>query len=340
MRMTLIIAIILAAFAGFLNGSYTVPIKYARRWHMENNWLVFSLFSFLLTPWLMMYILDHRIFHLVGLLGRGTFYSLVIGGFILGIGMVMFAFSLRYLGIGISFLLSIAVNTVMATLVPLLFLIFTDMFVNFGLLQIGALGFFILAIIASLFVIKFRHRRLADTSSGYNKMGAIIGIVSGTCTAAQGIFYTLTILPTRDALLPITSSWVANNIPWLILFTAGFIPYAAYFLILSIKNKTVHLFFQAQNAVYYLMWFMVSLYYFLALVLFSQSSFLLGDLGSFIAWPLFMIFIVIASNFWGYVQGEWKNACVKEISTGIISIAFLFIAIGFLAFNAKIHLLS
>ena len=44
--------IILILVAGFLQGTFMLPIKYARRWEWENTWLGFSLSAYLVFPWL------------------------------------------------------------------------------------------------------------------------------------------------------------------------------------------------------------------------------------------------------------------------------------------------
>ncbi len=61
---------------------------------------------------------------------------------------------------------------------------------------------------------------------------------------------------------------------------------------------------------------------------FSEASIVVGgNLAPMITWPLFMVFIILVSNFWGWVTGEWKNAGRKAISYIWLSVVVFVIAI-------------
>ncbi len=65
-----------------------------------------------------------------------------------------------------------------------------------------------------------------------------------------------------------------------------------------------------------------------SLVFFSQASNVIGgDLAPTIAWPLFMVFIILTSNFWSWKSDEWKNAGTKASRRMIFSLALFVVAI-------------
>ena len=47
-----LLAIAVVMIAGFFGGSALLPMKYARDWKFENTWLLYSIFAYLLSPWL------------------------------------------------------------------------------------------------------------------------------------------------------------------------------------------------------------------------------------------------------------------------------------------------
>src|SRR4051812_5056156 len=104
-------SIIFAMLAGFMNGTYAFPLKYMTRWSNETSWLVFSPLAFLLMPWLCLFLLDNNIFTLLNSIPNNSLYILLLAGLLFGIGMITFTFSLRFVGIGISFILNISTGT-------------------------------------------------------------------------------------------------------------------------------------------------------------------------------------------------------------------------------------
>ena len=71
-----------------------------------------------------------------------------------------------------------------------------------------------------------------------------------------------------------------------------------------------------------------------SLILYSKASQLIGILGPVIGWPLFMAFIILTSNFWGWQQGEWQQAPAKSkalLSKGIILFVVAVVVLGYSA---------
>ena len=65
-----------------------------------------------------------------------------------------------------------------------------------------------------------------------------------------------------------------------------------------------------------------------SLIFFSGASSMIGGaLAPTIAWPLFMVFIILTSSFWGWFAGEWKDAGTKAAVRMFISLLFFIFAI-------------
>src|ERR1035438_4444230 len=46
----------IAIVAGFFNGAFVLPLRYAKSWGWENTWLVFCCFALILLPWTAAYL--------------------------------------------------------------------------------------------------------------------------------------------------------------------------------------------------------------------------------------------------------------------------------------------
>ena len=62
MALSLPIGIGLALLAGLMSGNCMLPMKFTRYWKWENTWLVFSVVSLVILPWLLALGLVNRLF--------------------------------------------------------------------------------------------------------------------------------------------------------------------------------------------------------------------------------------------------------------------------------------
>jgi len=228
--------------AGLMNGTYPFPIKYMNTWEEENIWLTFSFITFLLLPWICLAFIDYPAIELLGYIYPSIFYALILGGFSFGLGMIVFTLSLRFVGIGISFMLNISSSTIIATLLPTIIINPHKLLSWFGFAEILALTFFCTAMFFSYRASCYKASKISLECSTPNithaKKGVYLGILSGILTSGQGFSYAYatTLLSTN---MTDYSKSAIMNAPWPIIFTAAFLPYFAYFLIKSI-NKINH----------------------------------------------------------------------------------------------------
>lgn len=323
--------------AGFINGSYAFPIKYMKKWDQENIWLAFSTLTFLTIPWIIVSLLVQHLFHVLAAIPTYLLLILIGSGFIFGIGMILFTFSLKYAGLGIAFILNISLGAVFGSLLPTLMLDKGRFFSTFELLHTVAMLLFIAGVIAASIAVK---RRSLNKSSIQNNnkirwLGILFGSLSGVFTSFQGISYAYT-FPKIQAIgrqLGISGVGI-DNVPWIAIFSAAFIPYAIYFFCRTMKNKSYVNYIHRDIKRYWFFILIMGVFYFSSLLFYSYSASLIGSFGPALSWPIMMIFIILTSNFWGIVQGEWKNASIQAYSFLIISILLLIAAVCLLAVDS------
>ena len=59
---------------------------------------------------------------------------------------------------------------------------------------------------------------------------------------------------------------------------------------------------------------------------------MVGALGPVICWPMFMVCIILTSNFWGWRHGEWASAESKVKSLALKGVLLMVCAVLVLSF--------
>lgn len=333
--MNVLVAIILAMLAGIMNGSYAFPVKSMRRyWRDDLTWLVFSIPAFLIVPWLANWIINSDINPYLGMISSNTWHLLLLAGLSFGIGMILFTLAFGMVGLGISFILNIGVSTVFSTLAPILWLRPHAFLTFFGAMEILAMVIFVTGL---AFAIVAAIKRNDIQFSKHAKLGIVCAFLSGLFNAGEGFSYSVTEGHLKTvAMQHHFNALSAANVAWIGIFAGAFAPYFLFFLYRCIKGKAFADLRQhcVSNGFRIIV---MAVFYVVCLFIFSESSLQLGDFGAVIAWPLFMIFIVLTSNFWGVVQGEWKHANHSARSALFASIFFMIVAVLILAENGYYH---
>src|SRR6266481_2143485 len=111
--------VFLVMVAGLMSGTCMLPSKFVRGWKWENVWLVFSVVSLVIIPWILAFIF---VDHLSETYRALTFQQLAIPillGAGWGIAQILFGVSVKRLGLGIAYAIIVGLGAVLGTLVPL-----------------------------------------------------------------------------------------------------------------------------------------------------------------------------------------------------------------------------
>jgi L-rhamnose-H+ transport protein len=335
----LIIAILLSLIAGCLNGSYVAFLKKIS-FPADLVWVIFSLLTFGFAPWIAIILLGDNTLLLLQSISYHTILLLLLGGFSFGFGMILFVFGLKYVGISVSFILNIAVGTLVGSLMPVVLLTPGKLVSNEGIIQIIALIVFLTALFFMMLASKYRETSISEknTFKGENILGILLGSLSGILTSAQGFVYSYTLPTITQIGHSIGASAITDTLLiWTFIFNAALIPYGLFFLLRYLRSSKDSISHNKLTNTLYII--LMAIFYYGSIVVFSKASISLGEIGSVIAWPVLMISIILASNFWGWKQGEWKNAGNRAMTFQKSSIIFLIFAVILLTlagyFNLK-----
>lgn len=178
-----------AIFAGVMNGAYPLALRYLRL-PPNTIWLMFSVFTFLIAPWVSLFLLNPHFLSILPLISVRDMIILSLGGFSFGIGMLLFTFGLRFVGIGITFALNIAVGTLIGSLLPVLLLQPAKLMTIVGAVQILGLCFFVWGIVNAIVASKYRDSALGQASQykGKNFIGIFVSVLQVYLLRLKALF--------------------------------------------------------------------------------------------------------------------------------------------------------
>lgn len=339
--MAIFSALICLFIGGLVNGSFALPTKNIQQWDFENVWLSFSLWAFLILPWAIILMLaPHHLLAIYSAIPAHILWPLLIGGLLFGVGQACFAQALQAIGLGLAFVLNIGIGTGLGFLLPLFLLHPQQILTPFGYATLlgGAL------ITAGLLVyyragkqrdICLRQIRPAANSSSYS-IAVLLAIVAGVCSAIQNFTFATTHDLQTLALASGVSHLAASIIIWPVFLTFSWIPYGVYMIFLLYKNKSFNYYFGPRSLTNGLLSLGMGIFWYGSLVLYSLASLLIGAIGPIVGWPLFMVMIILTSNFWGWRHHEWAHVSATVVQQAKIGVGLLILAVGVLAFSATL----
>ncbi|MCP4177613.1 MAG: hypothetical protein GY756_07585 [bacterium] len=345
--MNIFLAITIVVFAGFINGSFAFPLKYIKKWNDETIWFMFSFVSFLILPFFTLLFTVPNAMNVIYTIPTPIITLLILGGFAFGIGQACYSYSFKLIGIGLNCVINISIGTTSTALIGL---ILKPHLIGslYSYMQITGIIVFITALILGVLAGKKRvlsnikHKKIGSgciktPNKKYFFLGIILAAMGGFGVAAEGAAYIIANpIIVNSAKSFHISSINANTISWIVLFSFAFTPYMLYFLVLNLKNiKKIR--FKPKILSYWIFILIMGCFYWFPLIMFSKAADLIGgDLAPTIAWPLFMIFVILASIFWGVIQGEWKNTDRNTKKLLLFSVLLLIAAVAIFAISSAV----
>jgi L-rhamnose-H+ transport protein len=315
---------------GLAAASFYIPYRAVRRWSWETYWLVGGIFSWIVAPWTMAFLLvpDARA-AIEATPARSLMWAYGFG-VLWGLGGLTFGLAVRYLGIALGVAVALGLCNAFGTLMPPLFS------GEFGdIVRSRAGQIILLGILASLIGIavcgaagvskegelsvtekhaaipefNFRKGMLVATFSGVMSACFAYGLAAGQPLADAA----------RRQLLAAGGSELWQNLPVLIIVLAGgFTTNLLWCVILNARNGSGHEYLGVSGseggeigtirllARNYAFSALAGVVWYLQFFFYSMGSAQMGRYG-FSSWTLHMASIIIFSTLWGIALREWKG---------------------------------
>jgi len=307
---TTIFAILIVIVAGFLQGTFILPMTYTKKWEWAHNWFAFSILGMVLVNWLIAYFTIDNIFGIISHVSPKVLITVLFFGLAWGAGAILFGKAMDLLGMALGYPVIMGINAVAGTIIPAIIYspqIFTQ---DKGIMIIAGTVISVVGIILCTNASKMRSVD-ASTKTKFSSIGLVLAVISGFTSCLPNIGASFSTEITDLAVKSGVNSIFAGNVVWSLFFSMGALVNAGYCLFIIIKKKSQKQLvneFKVQNWLLILamssMW-MGSFYFY------GFGSAMLGNLGLIVGWPLLVSLSIVIGNLWGLFRGEWTGANKK-----------------------------
>ena len=322
--------------AGAINGSFTLPMKFTRKWAWENTWAIWTIFALFVFPLLLAYSTVPQLSGAYAQAGAGVVLMVAACGAGWGIAQVLFGLAVEAIGIALTFSIVLGLSAAVGSLIPLVRLHPDKVLSSAGLAVISGVA---LVLIGVSICALAGQRREAALGAGRARTSIAKGLVFCTLsglTAALMNFGLAFGSPILEAAQKngAPKLWSSNAV-FLPLMLAGGVPNLAYCVYLMRKKNTRNRFREAGSGSHWLLAALMAISWFGSTILYGASTTTLGQLGTVLAWPLFMTLIVITATICGVVTGEWKDAGSQPFRMMVSGVGVLIAAIFVLGLSSR-----
>jgi L-rhamnose-H+ transport protein len=326
--------ILLALFAGILNGSFAAPTKYATRWKWENIWALWAVTGFFLVPWSIALATVPALFSVYQAAGSRALALLIAFGAGYGATVPCFGLGVEALGIALNFAIAIGISTALGSLVPLVTQHREQVFTAKGLAILAGIAVTLLGIVVCAAAGKAKERELrpsiaasSDQKTRSFGVGLTFAIVAGIGSPLVNFGLAFGDPVLKAAAAHGAGASAQSNAIWPPVLTATLIPYLIYCAYLWRTNRSFGLFFARGTASHWLLGALMGGLWMGSLALYGAASASMAGMGPVLGWPLFMSAIIITSNVWGFATGEWRG--VRRNTLTVMGAGMLLLIAGF-----------
>ena len=127
------VGLLLLLVAGVTNASFTLPMKFTRRWAWENTWLIWTIFALLLLPTVVTFLTVPRLGDIYAEGGPALILTVAAFGAGWGIAQVLFGLAVEAIGIALTFSIVLGMSAAIGSMIPLIRLHPGEIFSKSGL---------------------------------------------------------------------------------------------------------------------------------------------------------------------------------------------------------------
>lgn len=322
--------------AGIMNASFTLPMKFTRRWAWENTWLAWTVFALLILPPIVTFGTVPQLGGVYFAAPDGILLDVLLFGAGWGVAQVFFGLAVDAIGIALTFSLVMGISAAMGTLVPLVRLHPEKLNTPAGHEVLGGVGLVIAGVV--LCAIAGRKREQALSTEAEKKKNAAVGLTLAILCGFGAAFVNFGLAfgaPLIEAARQHGAGALsASNAVWMPLLFAGAVPNLLYCFWLLRRNRTAGR-FGVGGISHWGLAFVMAAFWFGSTLLYGAATAKLGTWGPILGWPVFMSLIVIMATLLGVMTGEWKDSGRLPLRIQWSGVAMLVLAVFVLASTSR-----
>lgn len=328
--MALLIGFSLLILASISQGTMGFGQKKFQPMAWEAYWFIFSILSMVVVPiiWISFVVPDP-----MAALKTVPLKNALIAasmGALWGIGALMWAKSLVYLGLSITYGIGMSMSAVIGSLGVLFG--GDDVWgkTSTNWILIGTLvmlvGIFVITIAGvKREKLKGQSPDIKSLSKGMLIMAFLFAFANGVFSGGLNIGFDKVQQAATVAVEQGAKPYNAQLIKWIYVFMGGLVIQAGYAFIMMVRNKSFKTLAVKGSWVAYVRVTVTAVLWFAPLALYGMSSSILGEHGSVIGWTVYCALAVATSNIMAIVTGEWKGA-PKELKLMLGGVGILIVS--------------
>ena len=343
--MTPILGLLLGLVAGVMTGSFSLPMKKTTRWSWEATWMIWSVCALFIIPWLIALITVPDVLEVFARASTTDMVLVFVFGVGWGLGAVFFGQSIAMIGISLAFALCIGLATALGSLIPMLRN--PRIFITPGGMW-SSLGIAIMIVGVSICAVAGRHKerqlqqsdgtdtQKAKTPQGRSSHRMVLGLI---LAALGGIFSSMLNLAfnfsqsIKEAALACgaTVSSAADPV-WALTLLGGLVTNIVYCSILLSRNKTWSDYHKKGTLSHWFLAALMGAIWMPSIAVYGRAAVMMGKLGGSAGWGLYMGMVIVISNVWGFVTGEWAGVRGKPVKLMFFGIAMIMVSIAVIGY--------
>ena len=317
--------------AGITNASFTMPMKFARKWAWENTWLAWTIFALMLLPLLAAGMTVPNLLMAYRAVSPGMLLEVSGFGAGWGVAQVLFGIAVDRIGISLAFSIVLGTSAAVGSLVPMValhrgHLTGAAMYAVAGANALVLLGVMLCAAAGTL---RDGQRTQPVHSGERSSNGLLLAFLCGLGASFMNLGVAFGAPLQQVARSFGATELNAINAIWLPLMLAGAIPNMLYCGWLLKRNRSAHKYREGHS--HWVLAAIMALFWFGSTYLYGLAVGQLGGWGPILGWPFFMALIVITATVLGMLAGEWKDCGPLPIRIQWTAVTVLVLAIFVLA---------
>jgi L-rhamnose-H+ transport protein len=317
--------------AGFLQGSFMLPMTLTRRWQWEHGWAMFSLLGMLLFNGVLAACTVPHLLSAYRATPASDLYVLAMFGALWGAGAILFGLGMARLGMAVGYPIIMGLILSLGAIVPLLLQSPAELASRAGLLLLAGMAVTIGGVILCSQAAAAKDAQPADkgdkaVGSGLGA-GLVIAVLAGvfSCFPNVGMNHAESLKAAAVGLG--ASPDMAGNAAWALLFIAGFVLNFCYCLGLMVRRGNLGAL--ANDFGRNLGWIaLMAAMWIGSFYLYGMGAARMGAWGGIVGWPLFISLAILVGNLWGLWRGEWRNANPSARARLNFGLAVLLLAVA------------
>jgi L-rhamnose-H+ transport protein len=295
--------------AGLLNGSFAVPIKTARAWKFDHIWMVFSLLAMAVIPWAGVALAVPRWSEILGAVPASGWWWLVGLGLLWGVASLLYGVAVDLLGIALGFAIQLGLSIVLGALLPLVWARALSLRTAQDAFFLGGLALMVVGVVLCAQAGGAKSAAPGATGARFRK-GLIIAILGGIGAPLLnfGIQHGISLLRAAGQIPAAARFSVNMYVAWAVFLCAAAVTQSGYCLLRILVTRSGAAFRSPGSGRDAGLVVGMSVVWAASVCFYGMSAAGLGRLGTSFGWPVFIALIILTSNAWGVILGEWKGA--------------------------------